>query len=101
MEIVDPCLSATLTIDENDFWFKKIDDPVNNVTLLQFVNYDVRTIEWDDSIVTKSVPEEPDPCGAHTFELKQIKMSNGSQNNLDSRLFTINGLNTNRATLDV
>ena len=102
VEIVDPCRTATLTIDENDLWFKKIDDPVDNITLLQFVNYDVRTIEWNDSIVTKSLPEESsDLCGALTFDLKQINMNSGAQVNLDSRIFTINGLNTNRATLDV
>ena len=74
VEIVDPCLTATFAIDENDIWFEQIE----KVTLLQFVNYDVRTIEWNDSIVTKSLPVESDPCGAHTFELWQINMRDGS-----------------------
>ena len=47
VQVIDPCVSASLTID--DSVFKTVPD----LTLLQFVNYEALQIHWTDSIIVE------------------------------------------------
>lgn len=98
MEIVDPCLTATLAIDENNTVFS---EDSATPSLLQFVTYNSSGLQWDQAIVTKSLAPLADPCGPHTIELWQIDDATSAQTNIDSTVFTVAGLNDALTTLDV
>lgn len=97
VEIVDPCLTATLKIDSTDAVFNA--DPTV-LKLLQFVTYAAQTIEWDQTIVSKSLDPAEDPCGAHTVEIWQVDKT-GTQVAIDTSVFAVQGLDGARTTVDV
>ena len=96
IEIIDPCLTETFIIDENDSEL----EPSPTVTLLQFIEYATRQIQWVDTIVSKLLVPAMDPCGAHTLEIWQIA-SGSAEITLDTSVFTISGLELPTTTLDV
>lgn len=62
--VVDPCLTAALSIDVDDSIFKS--SPA--VTLTQFVQYDALSISWSDAIIVPQIADV-DLCGPLTHEI--------------------------------
>lgn len=99
VEIVDPCLTATLTIDASNAVFNA-DTAVPEV--LQFVTYASKRIEWDSTtIVSKSLAPGADPCGALIVEVWQLDAVTSDPVAIDTTVFTVSGLDAAQATLDV
>ena len=88
IEVIDPCLTAVLTIDDTVFKTKP------ELTLLQFVKYDALQIQWTDSIITA----EFNTCGPFTHEIWSI--DNGTQV-LDPAVFPSKELTTTTKSLNV
>ena len=66
VEIVNPCHTSPLTIDEKDEVFKL---STSIASLTTYVSYAPKRLEWDDNIVTSTMPSALELCGAHTMEL--------------------------------
>ena len=96
IKIEDPCLTATLTIDENDTVFATM--PA--VTLTQFLNYSPVTISWDDSIIASNPVTVVQPCGAFNYELYQMN-DQGQEISLDLEVFPSNDLSSATKTLNI
>ena len=90
VKLVDPCISSTLTV--NDDVFK----PIPILSMAQFVNYDALQLSWTDSIITHSVVGGSDVCGPLKYTLTDMV----TDNFLDATVFTEN-LAFPTKTLDV
>lgn len=90
VNIVDPCLTAVLTIDQSVF------KSAPSVTLIQYVNYDTKTLIWTDDIVTSSMSNEH-LCGP----LKHILTYELTGSELDTAIFTTNDLTSYQKQLNV
>ena len=60
--VIDPCLTATLTIDDS----VHLPDPA--ISLTTFVGYEPHPLQWTDSVVTSTITD-PNLCGPYAFEL--------------------------------
>lgn len=67
IDIIDPCLTATLTIDNSVFKTNP------DLTLLQFVAYATRQIIWTDAIVTSDLSTAHNPCGPYVHRLWDMR----------------------------
>ena len=63
VRIIDPCLSATLSIDDSVFKTSPLP------TMTQFVNYAALQVSWPDSIVTSDITQVPNPCPALAYNI--------------------------------
>ena len=80
VELLDPCLSAILTIDQTVFQ----DSPA--VTLTQYVNYASLYISWDYSIITSSLAGGFYPCGSFSHTIEDY--TSGSSQAINANIFT-------------
>ena len=76
VELKDPCISSTLTIDDSVF------KPETEVSLTQYVEYEKLSLIWTDSIVTSSVAVS-NICGSLTYELHDFSSRIREQINED------------------
>ena len=90
VRITNPCLTATLSIDDSVFKMAPL------LTMTQFVNYAALQISWLDSIVTSDITQVPNPCPAFAFNI--IDKATGLTP--DTSIFTSNLISVTK-TLDV
>lgn len=83
VEVIDPCLSATLQIDQAG----SVLTPAP--TLIQYVTYAAIGVQWDSTLVSKSLAPANDPCGVHILELWQLD-EGSSQVAIDASIFSLN-----------
>ena len=93
IDVIDPCQTATLTIDDTVF----VSSPA--LKLLQFIEYASASITWTDAIITSTLSKATDPCGAYVYEIWDI--GTGSEAALDATIFTHNDLTEATRILEV
>ena len=63
MTILDPCLTANLSLENNSVFKEKPE-----ITLTQYVNYEEVKLTWSDSMIKSTAPLDLN-CGPLTFKI--------------------------------